>query len=147
MSFALDLENFAKKTQIKLDKVVRKVVIDMTSEITYMTPVGYPPIWEHPESAPPGYTGGHLRSNYFWGVQRVASVDPSIDETGSVSNKRALAFASGLKAGGVVYLTNNLPYAMAVEFGHSKMQAPAGMARITVARFQGMVNKIVQGLR
>lgn len=129
MSFALDLEAFAKKTQIKMDKVVRKVVIDMTSTIVQMTPVDT----------------GHARSNYFWGVQRTATIDPSMSKNGAPSLTRAAEFASGVKAGGTVYLTNNLPYIMPLEFGSSK-QAPAGMARVTVARFQTIVNKAVAAL-
>ena len=159
MSFALDLEAFAQKTRVKLDLVVRKVVIDMTSTIVQMTPVDT----------------GHARSNYFWGVQRVTTIDNSVNPddakraagkmftasfkerqkfikavnsagNGKESSNRAIAFATGLKAGGTVYLTNNLPYIMALEYGHSR-QAPAGMARITVAYFQKIVDKAVQGLQ
>ena len=43
------------------------------------------------------------------------------------------------------YITNNLPYIMRLEFGYSK-QAPAGMARITVDRFQTIVNRVVGSL-
>jgi hypothetical protein len=36
--------------------------------------------------------------------------------------------------GEVTYITNNLPYAMRIEFeGHSKVKAPAGMVRISLA--------------
>lgn len=130
MSFSADMNRFATKSGIKLDTVVRKVVIDMTKEIVMMTPVDT----------------GHARSNYFWGVQRVTTIDPTRSKNGAPSLARSAGFASGVKAGGTVYLTNNLPYIMPLEFGHSK-QAPAGMARITVARFQGMVDAITKGLR
>ena len=145
MSFSADVSAFATKTGIKLDQVVRKVVFDMTSAMVMMTPVGDPTFWKHP--APPGYTGGHARSNYFWGVQRVGTIDPTKSTNGAPSLNRAAAFSTGLKAGGVVYLTNNLPYIMALEFGHSERQAPAGMARITVDRWQHIVNIAVQGVR
>ena len=130
MTFSADLSRFAARTGARMDVVVRKVVFDMTSDIVRMTPVDT----------------GHARSNYFWGVSRTETIDPAMSKNGAPSLTRAAEFASGVKAGGVVYLTNNLPYIMRLEFGHSK-QAPSGFARITVARFQAIVNKAVAGLR
>lgn len=144
--FGADIRGFARRTGIKFDLVLRKVVIDMTSDIVKMTPVGDPTFWKRPNSAPPGYTGGHARSNYFWGNSRIESVDPSIDKSGGVSMRRAYTFSASVRAGGVCYITNNLPYIMALEYGHSKRQAPGGMARVTVARWQNIVNAAVRAL-
>ena len=44
-------------------------------------------------------------------------------------------------AGDVIYLTNNLPYAVPLEEGYSK-QAPAGMVALTVQDFQSVVAQI-----
>lgn len=143
MSFTTEVRAFATKTGISIDKVVRKVVIDMTREIVSMTPVDT----------------GHARSNYFWGVQRVSSVDPAMSKNGSPSITRAMAFASTIKAGGVVYLTNNLPYIMRLEYGGYNgptekvtadgfsRQATAGMGRIAVARIQAQVDAIARAIR
>jgi hypothetical protein len=38
---------------------------------------------------------------------------------------------------------NNLPYAVPLEYGHSK-QAPGGMVRITLARFQQIVDEAIR---
>ncbi len=130
MSFGADLQGFAQRTGVKMDKVVRKVVIDMTSEIVRMTPVDT----------------GHARSNYFWGTQRVSSTDLSSSPNGAASISRAFTFSESVKAGGVCYITNNLPYIMRLEYGWSK-QAPAGMARITVEKWQNLVNTAVQAIR
>ena len=43
------------------------------------------------------------------------------------------------KFGATIYLVNNLPYAVRLEYGWSK-QAPAGMVRITAAEFQSIVD-------
>ncbi len=131
MSFGADVLAFGQKSGIRLDTVVRKVVIDMTSDIVKATPV----------------LTGHAMSNWFWGSSRLTDEDPAEDKNGGPSIKRALDFAGGLSVGGVLYLTNNVSYIMALEYGHSKKQAPAGMARITVARWQEIVNKIVAGIR
>lgn len=49
--------------------------------------------------------------------------------------------ANKLRIGDVFYFTNNLPYALALEFGHSN-QAPSGMVRLAVAKYPFTVNKI-----
>jgi hypothetical protein len=130
VTFEADVLRFAQKTRTKVDMVVRKVVFDITSDIVRMTPV----------------RDGFARNNYFWGVQRVGTIDPTKDKRGGASISRAAEFSTGLRAGGVVYLTNHLPYILKLEYGSSK-QAPAGMARVTVAKFQRIVNAAVAGLR
>ena len=127
--FADQVRAFGRGTGIALDKVVRKVVIDMTSGIVKLTPVDT----------------GLARSNWFWGTNKTSQTEETTSKNGSPSVKRAMDFAGTIKGGGVFYIFNNLPYAMALEYGHSQ-QAPAGMARITVARWQGIVNAVVGGL-
>ena len=141
--FGGDLRAFSRSTGIRFDKVVRKVVIDMTASIVHMTPVDQ----------------GYAKNNYFWGNLRVNDTDLSASDKGSGSTLRALAFAGVIKAGGVCYITNNLPYIMKLEYGGYtgdgpkttasgySTQAPAGMARITVARWQEIVNKVVGSIR
>jgi hypothetical protein len=129
VSFGADVRGFAQRTGIKFDLILRKVVIDMTSEIVKMTPV---------------HTG-HARSNYFWGNSRVSDIDPTMSQNGSPSLARSLTFSGAVKAGGTCYITNNLPYIMRLEYGWSK-QAAAGMARVTVARWQNIVNAAVRSL-
>ena len=128
-SFALDLQRFARKAGGNLDKVLRKVVFDITREIIQKTPVDT----------------GHARSNWFWGVHVVSDEDATLSKSGAPSLARAASFASTVRSGGVVYLANNLPYIMALEFGSSQ-QAPAGMARITVARWQSIVDRAARAL-
>jgi len=129
MSLGADLQGFAQRTGIKFDKVLRKVVIDMTSEIVRMTPVDT----------------GHARSNYFWGNSRVSTIDTSMSANRMASLSRAYTFSEAVKAGGTCYITNNLPYIMKLEYGSSK-QAPAGMARVTVTKWQNIVNAAVRAL-
>ena len=145
-TFALDLQRFARKAGGNLDQVLRWAVMGVTKEVTEMTPVGDPTFWKFPKSAPPGYTGGLAKNNWFWGVQVVDAIDPTPNKGGAGSLTRASTFASNLRAGGVIYLTNNLPYAMALEYGHSQRQAPAGMVRITVARWQSIVDRAARKL-
>ena len=45
---------------------------------------------------------------------------------------------------GSLFFTNNLPYILRLEYGHSKKQAPLGWVRDTVSRFQKMVDSVVR---
>lgn len=128
-TFAAQLEAFAQKTRIRLDQVVRKVAFDLTSSIVQMTPVDT----------------GLARSSWFIGDTQTQDISASGSPNGAASLARAASFAATVKAGGTFYVFNNLPYIMALEYGHSK-QAPAGMARITVARWQKIVDQAVKEL-
>jgi hypothetical protein len=129
-NFGNDLRAFAQSTQIRFDKVVRKVGYDLVSDLVRLTPVDT----------------GLARSNYFCGYQRDNSINEGTAMTsGAPSIGGAATFVATLKAGGVFYITNNLPYIMKLEYGSSK-QAPSGMARITVDAWQQRVNKIVAAL-
>ena len=122
MSFDSDIAAFADRTGARLDQLVRKIVIDLTVDLVRKTPVDT----------------GHARSNYFWGVTRVTA----ITETKNESANRAMAFAATIQAGGVFYITNNLPYIFPImEFGHSK-QAPTGMLTKACSDWQARVNRM-----
>lgn len=131
MSFADDLLRFSRRTSINLDTVCRKVTIDMGTEIVKRTPVDT----------------GLARNSFFIGYSRVGTVGGAADRTGSGSLTRIVEFSRGLKAGDIWFITNNLPYIMPLEYGHSKIQAPSGMVRITVSKWQNTVARIVRSLR
>ena len=50
-----------------------------------------------------------------------------------------------LQLGDTLGFTNNLPYSLPLEFGHSD-QAPSGMVRVSVADWQIVVAKMIKGL-
>ena len=77
MSFTSDLAAFASKTKIRMDTVVRKVVIDITRDLVLETPVDT----------------GHARSNWFWGSERVETVSPVSSRSGSPSIALGAEFA------------------------------------------------------
>lgn len=95
---------------------------------------------------PPGYVGGRLRGN--WNVSLGAanySTTTTVDPSGSStlqSGRAALATADGEKD---VWIVNGLPYALPIEYGHSK-QAPAGMVRVSVTEFPAYVNTAAEAV-
>ncbi|ENR1382665.1 hypothetical protein ACETT8_004067 [Yersinia enterocolitica] len=84
---------------------------------------------------PAGYTGGRFRGNWQVGLDvqpegetgRDNNNDPNGNMTMAVGNYMLEQFKVGTKA---IYFTNNVPYALELELGHSS-QAPSGLVRIT----------------
>ena len=124
MSFASDIRKFALSTKVRGDKIVRKILIDVVKELVQRTPV----------------LTGLARSNWFFGYTVNGSVGAEASRSGGPSIMRSLDFAANLRGGKDFFISNNLPYILALEYGHSKTQAPAGMARVTVAKWQWIVD-------
>ena len=140
-TFALDLKAFAEKAKANVGVVVRKTSIDLLTATVLRTPVGNPDLWKN-KHPPKGYVGGRLRAN--WNVSLVTpdeTTTDAIDKTGGVTISRgseALAKADGKQD---IYIMNSQPYAIPIEYGHSAVQAPAGMVRVSVAEFQAFVDR------
>ncbi|HHU4999591.1 TPA: hypothetical protein ACUHNF_004322 [Yersinia enterocolitica] len=82
--------------------------------------------------APAGYAGGRFRGNWQVGLDvqpdgETGRIDKSGNMTMAVGNYMLEQFKVGTKA---IYFTNNVPYALELELGHSS-QAPSGLVRIT----------------
>ena len=143
MSFALDIQKFAKKAGDNADLVVRKVVLDIGRSLVEKTPVGNPDLWQNPDNKPEGYVGGHARANWSHsiGAQVIQEFDV-VDATGNASNER-IASSLPINAGGKVhYIQNSVPYIQALEDGHSS-QAPNGFVGLTVIEFQDYIQKAI----
>lgn len=146
-TFALDLKEFAAKVGKRADDACAQMVHLVAASVDYRSPVGNPSLWQRP--APKGYIGGHFRANWQLGVGSlpggtVTGIDNSSkdERTGGATTMAIGAAIPEDAAGKVYYLANNLPYAQALEYGHST-QAPSGMVGITVTKFQGIVAEAV----
>jgi hypothetical protein len=88
-----------------------------------------------------GYVGGRFRANWHLSIDVVENVTfDEVDPTGQETIAALVSAISDFTAGQTAYLINNLPYAIPLEYGHSK-QAPQGMVRVTLARFQSIVKE------
>ncbi|WP_213354677.1 hypothetical protein [Citrobacter freundii] len=82
---------------------------------------------------PDGYVGGRFKNNWYVGFDsKPSESNDTPDASGLGSNSRGMAVLEVFRVGQVssIYFTNNLPYAAALENGHSG-QAPGGMVGIT----------------
>ena len=134
MSFQSDIKAFAMTTGTRMDLVVKKVVFDLYGLVVKRTPVDT----------------GYLRANWQVGINvRPQGIIGDAGRKGKRDRHRAsltnAAKSMGdIRAGGVVYLVNNVPYALQIEFGGSK-QAPEGMARISTQQVQARVDRFLGG--
>lgn len=91
-----------------------------------------------------GYVGGRFRANWMFGI---GAIDPDTsappDASGGASMARVQAGAASMQMGQVAFVSNALPYAMALEYGHST-QAPAGMVRTTLADWPQIVREAME---
>ena len=125
--FAIDLKRFGEKAEANVERIFQKVALDLFRGVVMSTPVDT----------------GRARGN--WQVTLGAPASGEVNVTGSALGVGAASVAHGAETvkrakGDVsIFLTNNLPYIRALEYGHSK-QAPNGMVRQNVARFPYLVD-------
>lgn len=115
----------------KAEMVTRKVMLDV-----YASMVGKSPV-----------DTGRFRGNWqvgFGGIN--TSTDSPEDKEGSGAIAAAQGQIMQAKLGGVIYLTNSLPYARRLEYGWSQ-QAPQGMVRLTIAEYGDYLRRQVQGMK
>jgi hypothetical protein len=123
--FALQIAKFVEKAKGNADLVVRKVALDLFSRVITKSPVDT----------------GRFKGNWQVAIGSIPAGTVEInDKAGTATIAKVTAEALNMRAGEVIYLVNNLPYARRLEYGHSK-QAPAGMVRITIEEFNAAVNK------
>lgn len=119
--FALDLKKFGNVTQEQATTIFRKITLDLDSAVVLSTPVDE----------------GRARGNWFPSLNSPSSQvdEKTFDKSGSKAISQASAVVASAKLGDTVWLTNNLPYILPLENGHSK-QAPEGMVDINLNRVQ-----------
>lgn len=136
-SFEASIENFIRKAKKNPELVVRQVTIKLYSQIILASPVDT----------------GRFRMN--WQASYGKPKDGILianDPTGARAISNVTEFVLNSPKWDEFRLTNNLPYAEVLEFGgypgdgpntvggFSK-QAPNGMVRVNVARFQRLIDE------
>ena len=129
--WSIPFEEIAKRTNSRVVDVVHAVAFEAFSRVIMRTPVDT----------------GRLRGNWFpsFGAFVGYSPDPP-DPGGENTIRRMRSSVLSYPVGGIIYLTNSLPYATVVEYGKYpdppkhptgktsggySIQAPAGMVRVT----------------
>ncbi len=127
MNFALDLKKWAKGAQHSIGEIRRYVLINMGGAIIADTPVAT----------------GMLKGNWQASVGAPKTNEIPL-RPANMAVAELVDAAANVKGDQPVYITNNRPYARAIEYGHSKKR-PEGMVRKNVAKFQRIVRNAVRG--
>ncbi len=127
-SFAAQLQAFGELVQKEADEVFQIVATEVGQSVINLTPVDT----------------GRALSNWNAGINAPDDVyreteDPLDDRTSA----RLAAEFGALKFGDTAFITNATPHIPFLEYGSSK-QAPNGMTRITLARFNNIVQDAVK---
>lgn len=123
--FTLDIQAFVAKAKKNPETVMRSVSLKLFSAIIKASPVDT----------------GRFRGNWqTTGVTPATGLLAGVDPTGNKAVNSAATFITNAPGWDTFTLTNNLPYAERLEYGWSK-QAPVGMVRVNIARFQQLINE------
>lgn len=126
--FAASLKAFSDKTKQEIEDVFKEVVFQVGSSVVRLSPVDT----------------GRFKAN--WQITANSPASGSLnayDQSGNDTIARLLNEVQQLELGQIAYIVNNLVYSVPLEYGHSQ-QAPNGMVRITIARFDELVKAAVQ---
>lgn len=140
-SFGKNLADFANLAKEAIDASLREVVIEIGNSVIRMSPVDT----------------GRFRGNWQFSIDTPAGGTLSnYDASGKEASARLEGEFLLFKAGETAFIVNNLPYALVLEFGGYEgptekvtregfsRQAPHGMVRITLARFQQIVEQAIR---
>jgi hypothetical protein len=141
-NFTLDISKWVKKAGANTDKVIKKIIIDLGTGLVETTPVGDAKYWKNP--APKGYVGGRARANWQYGFSAMPTGELNIVDPGGQTTINKIR-SSITQVAGVHWIANNVDYIEALENGWSR-QAPNGMLRVTVMRFQQIAKGAASGV-
>ncbi|MCY1042715.1 HK97 gp10 family phage protein [Corallococcus sp. bb12-1] len=126
--FSKQVEAFAQAAKGRANEVVRKTALGILANVVTVSPVDT----------------GRFRGNWQVGIgDRPAGTVDTEDKDGGAVISREGAKLEGVEVGETLFITNNLPYARRLEFGHSQ-QAPKGMVRTTLANVREILEEAVK---
>ena len=128
-AFEKDLEKFARETQTQPDALARNITFQVFKGVVERTPV----------------LTGWARANW-----QVTKGSPATGTTPKPSENNVLSQPQlpGIPAGGIpsYWVTNNVPYIVPLENGHSKQIGKGYMVRRTIGVIQANIRSILKTL-
>ena len=120
--FSIDLTRWGNSLEKEQAlKFIRKIALDLLKKITVKSPV----------------KTGRFKANWMTGIG--GADETTTESTVDDAVMRGSIILSGYRDLKQIHISNNLPYAAALEHGHS-MQAPLGVAEISVAEIEAHFN-------
>ena len=136
-SVADQIKRIAVKSNQKVETVIKKSLIRLSTQIIQRSPVDT----------------GRFKNNWLGAY---GAIDTTVttnkaktsfgDAYGAVVD-RATMKINGMEAGEVFYFTNSLPYAQRLEYLGWSAQAPQGMVRVSVASWISITDEEIRKAR
>ena len=118
MSFSIDLSRAIKKAKGKQELVVKQVINETFEKVVMKSPVDV----------------GRFRANWIASSGSYSRTPTdAIDKSGDATISKIRQAVLSMDISQRCYLTNALPYAVRLEHGWSKIQAPQGVVKVTLA--------------
>ena len=137
--FADAVKAFSEKTKTNVDATIKESILGIAIELVDRSPVGDPALWA--SKPPKTYVPGTFKANWQGGIGEINyTITDETDPSGEISIVSISAMLEGVDPKGIFYITNSLPYAIPLEYGHSS-QAPQGIVGLTAIEWQNIVSK------
>jgi len=121
-TFALQLDDFARRVGLSGTTVAKRVAFDVFARIVRKTPVD------------------KGRAKGSWTIS-VNNADRTVQPDGQASYPVPQVGALNVQPGDSIWISNNLPYIVKLEEGHSQ-QAPAGMVAVSLAEVDTAMSRL-----
>jgi hypothetical protein len=130
VSFELEIEKFVDDTIDKIERIRRIFIGNLCIRIIDRTPV----------------LTGYLKGNWQASIGAAEQDEvPRKSKEGASVKAEALSVLEKLKGDETFYFSNNAPYILVIEYeGHSRIKAPQGMARISIAEVGTLINQAIR---
>ena len=120
--FSIDLTRWGTSLEKEqAPQFIRKIALELLKKVTMKSPVDT----------------GRFRANWMVGIG--GADETTTDSTVNDAMMRGSIVLTGYKTLKQIHISNNLPYAAALEHGRS-MQAPLGVAEVSVAEIEAHFN-------
>ncbi len=120
--FSIDLTRWGVSLEKEqAPKFIRKIALELLKKVTMKSPVDT----------------GRFRANWMVGIG--GADETTTENTVNDAMMRGSIVLTGYKTLKQIHISNNLPYAAALEHGHSQ-QAPLGVAEISVEEIEAHFN-------
>lgn len=132
--------DIAKRNSKKLREVAVKASINVGSQVVKLSPVDtgfFRSEWATALNHLPPPSGNEY-TPFFYGLREMNPLYQGDNPLVPVANK--------LKLGDTLFFNNPTEYGMALEYGYSG-QAPNGMVRVSIANWQGHVDKAARAVK
>jgi len=121
--FSIDLTRWGTSLEKEqAPNFIRKIALELLKKVTMKSPVDT----------------GRFRANWMVGIG--GADETTTENTVNDAMMRGSIVLTGYKTLKQIHISNNLPYAAALEHGHSQ-QAPLGVAEISVAEIEAHFNE------